>query len=57
MNAPARFKQSDLTRACKGVEAAGIRVGRIEIDANGKIVIIAESEAAKPSGGSWDDFR
>lgn len=40
MGAHARFKQSDLTRAVKGVEKAGLRVGRVEIDANGKIVIL-----------------
>ena len=52
----ARFKQADLTRAVKGVEAAGIRVGRIEIDANGKIVIIAESAVPRKGSNSLDRF-
>lgn len=51
-----RFKQSDLTRAVKGVEAAGMRVGRVEIDANGNIVILSEASAPKVGRvNSWDE--
>lgn len=56
MGAPSRFTQTDLKRAVKGVEEAGVRVGRIEIDPNGKIVIYPIGTAPKPTGGSsWDD--
>jgi hypothetical protein len=56
MGHAARFKQADLKRAVKGVEGAGVRVGRIEIDANGKIVIYPIGTAPKPApGSSWDD--
>jgi hypothetical protein len=42
----AAFRQADLTRAIKAAKAAGVEIGRIEIDpASGKIVII-------PAGGS-----
>lgn len=55
MTARAAFKQSDVTRALKGMEAAGYRAARVEIDPNGKIVVIAESPAANDDGPSdWD---
>ena len=38
----ATFRQSDLTRAIKGVKAAGEVVARVEVDAGGKIVIITD---------------
>lgn len=52
---PASFKQSDLTRAVRGVAAAGMRVGRVEIDPNGKIIVMAESPALAGRSGSWDE--
>ena len=39
-NARATFKQAGLTRAAKGLAAAGLEVERVEIDREGKIVII-----------------
>ena len=36
----ARFTQADLKRAVAGVAAAGVPIGRIEIDPNGLIVIL-----------------
>lgn len=42
------FKQIDVTRAIKGVEAAGRTVGRVEIS-DGKIVIVVGE------GGAADD--
>lgn len=38
---PSRFRPSDVTRAVKAVVAAGVEVGRIEVDKEGRIVIIA----------------
>lgn len=37
---PSTFRQSDLTRALKGLKAAGEQVARVEIDSAGRIVII-----------------
>lgn len=55
MTAKAAFKQSDVTRALKGVTAAGMKTARVEIDPNGKIVVYPESRAANDDGPSdWD---
>lgn len=45
-NPRAAFKQADVTRATKGVIAAGVPVGRVEIARDGKIVITAHDAAA-----------
>lgn len=34
------FKQTDVVRAVKAARAAGLEIGRIEIERNGRIVII-----------------
>jgi hypothetical protein len=34
------FRQRDLTRAIKAVEAAGLSIARAEVDKDGKIVIV-----------------
>jgi hypothetical protein len=44
---PARFKQSDVRRAIQGAMAAGLSVARVEIDRDGKIVIIV-SDSTRP---------
>lgn len=54
-NACAVFKQADVTRATKGVIAAGVQVGRVEIDRDGKIAITAHDPAMPPkSANDWD---
>jgi len=55
MTAPSRFKQDDVTRAVKGATAAGMRVGRVEIDPNGRIVVLSESVAPPTARNDWDD--
>ncbi|MGR3478025.1 MAG: hypothetical protein ACU0EX_10865 [Sulfitobacter sp.] len=52
-NAPASFKQIDVTRALKGAVAAGLPVGRVEIDRDGRIVIIVESGTTS-NVNDWD---
>jgi hypothetical protein len=39
--APSKFTQGDITRAVKGVVAAGVDVMRVEVDASGRIIVIA----------------
>ncbi len=52
---PSTFRQADVTRAVKAVVAAGVDVGRVEIDKSGKIVIVTASQpddGAEPN--EWD---
>ena len=51
----ARFTQIDLKRAVKGVSDGGMRVGRVEIDPNGKLVIMADTMTPALTSGSWDE--
>ena len=44
---PAAFRQSDLTRALRAANAAGLVVDRVEIDPNGRIVIVARGAAGQ----------
>jgi hypothetical protein len=37
---PTAFKQGDVTRAVKAVVAAGVDVSRVEVEMDGKIVIV-----------------
>ena len=52
------FKQRDLTRAIKATVKAGVTVGRVEINADGKIVIVplndAANEAQNSEANEWD---
>jgi hypothetical protein len=55
------FKQTDVTKAVKAVEKAGVSVGRVEI-ANGKIIVIAGSPGANQADGGapaneWDSVK
>lgn len=55
-NRPAPFKQADLTRALKGVAAAGMRVARVIVRPDGGIEIIPEgASGAAVSANPWDE--
>jgi hypothetical protein len=54
MTAPARFKKEDLARAVSGCAKGGMRVGRVEIDPNGKIVILSDTVAPSADPNPWD---
>ena len=55
MSSAARFKQIDVSRAVRGVEAAGIRVGSVQIDPNGRIVILSAASVPLQGANSWDE--
>jgi hypothetical protein len=53
------FKQGDVTKALKATAKAGIAVERLEIDKDGKIVIVAArpegaANGEKPGKNEWD---
>ncbi len=55
---PCTFRQRDLTAAVKAAVAAGLEVARVEVDKDGKIVVIAgkpeSNQAVNRGGGEWD---
>jgi hypothetical protein len=60
--ASATFKQSDLTRVLKAAKAAGIKLARVEVSQDGKIVMVpGEPEEAAIEAGAganeWDSPR
>ena len=50
------FKQSDVTKAVKAVVAAGVEVARVEVDKDGRIVVVAGKAVpdAGRGGNEWD---
>jgi hypothetical protein len=52
--APSTFRQADVTRAVKAVNAAGVGIARIEIDKAGKIVIVAATAALAEQSNDLD---
>jgi hypothetical protein len=55
--APSTFRQQDVTKAVKAVAAAGVHIARVEIDRDGRIVIIASNGELEPDRreeNSWD---
>jgi hypothetical protein len=52
--APAIFRKADLKRAVEAVAAAGQVVARVEVDRDGKIVIVTAGEPERREGNEWD---
>lgn len=52
-NPRVQFKQVDVTRAAKGAIAAGLPVQRVEIDCDGKIVVVVQSGSSAETN-DWD---
>jgi hypothetical protein len=49
------FKQGDVTKAIKGATQAGVRVARVEITEDGRIIIHVENNEPKAAPrGEWD---
>jgi hypothetical protein len=54
------FKQSDLTRALKATKAAGVDVAKIEIEPDGRMVMVlsgkeGNKDSNDTSGNPWDE--
>jgi hypothetical protein len=54
---PQTFKARDVTRAVRAVTKAGLSVARVEIDPNGRILVIAGSPAVAETNtaNEWDE--
>lgn len=56
--APAPFRQSDITRAVRGVTAAGCEVARVTIATDGTInVITGKVQNQAATVNEWDDVE
>jgi hypothetical protein len=55
---PCVFRQRDMTRAVKGVTAAGVTVAKVQVDKDGKIVVVvgaaSQNPLSSPGGNEWD---
>jgi hypothetical protein len=52
MRSPSAFKKSDLTRAMKAVQAAGLDIARVEIAKDGAIIVVpGKPEQVAGEGG------
>lgn len=55
---PCTFKQRDATRAARAVLKAGLNVQRVEIDKDGKIVVvIGKTETANEPATDFDRWK
>jgi hypothetical protein len=58
--APSAFRQQDVTRALRATVAAGIEVQRVEIEKDGRIVVVAgKAKQSAEQGGTvneWDNI-
>jgi hypothetical protein len=54
---PTRFLQSDVRRAIQGAMDAGLSVARVEIDQDGKIVIVSGEGRPKETTTPFDAWK
>ena len=55
---PCTFRERDVTRAIRGVEAAGKKIRKVEVDKDGKVVIVIAQDdddaAVDSEKNEWD---
>jgi len=54
---PAPFKQTDVTRALKAAQAAGLKPSRVEIDSAGRIVVGFDGAAPAEPSNPFDHWK
>jgi hypothetical protein len=54
---PCLFRQSDIAKAVRGAQAAGLAVARVEVDHEGRIIVVAASGAVEHNGALDDLTR
>ena len=56
---PCTFLQTDVKRAVKAVLAAGVEIARVEIEKDGRIILVTgnppEAQDANGERNEWDD--
>jgi hypothetical protein len=56
--APCTFRQGDVTRAIRAVEAAGQKIRKVEVDKDGKVIIVIAQDdddaAVDSERNEWD---
>jgi hypothetical protein len=54
---PQTFRQRDVTKAVKAVVAAGVQVAKVEVDQEGRIVVVAgePSNTRATDRNEWDN--
>jgi hypothetical protein len=54
---PSTFRQTDVARAVKAAQAAGLTVGTVEVTADGTIRVITAKALELTSANSFDQWR
>ena len=61
MRRPCLFKERDVKRAARAVLTMGLNIGRVEIDKNGTIIVVAgkpsDPHESSSERNEWDDVR
>lgn len=50
------FRQSDVTRAVKGAQAAGMDIARVEIASDGRIVVMFSGHAERSGNAAVESW-
>lgn len=61
MRRPCSFRETDVRRAIKAARSSGIEIGRVEIERDGRIIVIpgkpSDSAESSSDRNEWDDVR
>jgi hypothetical protein len=53
------FRETELRRAVRAAESAGMKIGRVEIDSTGKISLFPgdRGDSVEPEKNEWDSAK